>query len=100
MLGDQLAEGGPFEWTRGDDALVGSVIDDFPTFGIIVSGADRLSQHGPQLAAAPQITTQDRDKTQRVQGCHGVITSAGACKWEFCTIFAINREPATHDSMP
>jgi sec-independent protein translocase protein TatC len=47
-------------------ALIGSVIDDFPTFGEIGSVAERFAEFG-QPASAPQGALQERGKSQRAE---------------------------------
>ena len=48
------------EWSIGDRALIGAVVDDFPTFGVVRAVADRFAEVGSESAAAPQVFSQDR----------------------------------------
>ena len=55
MFGDQLVERFAGEWAVGDDALIGAMVDDFPTFGVAFAVADGFSQHRAKAAAAPNV---------------------------------------------
>ena len=48
------------EWSVGDRALIGAVVNDLPTFGVVRAVADRLTELGSEAAATPQIFSQDR----------------------------------------
>jgi hypothetical protein len=47
------------QWAVGDDALIVSMVHDFPAFGIIITGADRFAQRRAQSSSAPQVLSQD-----------------------------------------
>jgi hypothetical protein len=60
VLGHYFVERFAGEWTGFDDALIGAVVDDFPTFGVVVGGADRFRKQCAQAAAAPEVLLQNR----------------------------------------
>ena len=53
----------PTERPVSDRALVGAVIDDFPTFGVVLSVADRFAELRAKPTTAPQVLAQDRLKS-------------------------------------
>ena len=63
VLGHKLVQRRAGERPVGDDALVGAVIDNFPTLGVVVAVADRLAELG-KAPAAPQVFAQDRFESQ------------------------------------
>ena len=50
-----------------DDALVRAVIGDFPAFGPIVAGRQRLAERGFQPPPPPKVWPQNRAKTKRIE---------------------------------
>ena len=67
---NQFAQGRTGQRPLVDDALIRAVIADFPTLGIIVARADRLSQAGFQAAVPPEIATHEQTKTKRIKRDH------------------------------
>ena len=55
----------------GDDALIGAVVDDFPTLGVAVAVADGLAEHGAQAAAAPDVLFEKRLEAEWFERHHG-----------------------------
>jgi hypothetical protein len=43
------------EWPIGDRALIGAVVDNLPTFRVVLAVTDRFAEIGSEAAAAPQI---------------------------------------------
>ena len=60
VVRDQLAELHSAQLAERNHALIRAMVDDFPTFRVILACADRLVQNRSQPAATPKITTEQR----------------------------------------
>ena len=76
-LANQFAQRRAGQRPLVDDALVRAVIADFPTLGIIVARAERLSQAGFQAAVPPQIAADEQAKTKRIKRDHRAVFPCG-----------------------
>ena len=47
VLNYEIVQSCPGERPVGDDALIGAVIDDLPTFGVVIAVAERLAELRP-----------------------------------------------------
>src|SRR3954447_15885969 len=59
------------QWSIGDGALVGAVVDDFPTFGVVLAFTDWFAEIGSETPAAPQVFSQDWIESKRRKWVHG-----------------------------
>jgi hypothetical protein len=49
----------PDQWPLGDNALIGPMVDDLPTFGAALHVAEWLAKLRGKPAATPQVVPQD-----------------------------------------
>ena len=67
MLVDQLSERQFAKRAVADHTLIVAMIDDFPTFCIIISLSDRFTELGSQSAAAPEMSFEERLKAEGIE---------------------------------
>ena len=76
MFANQLTERAVGEWTVSDDALVLTMVDDFPAFGGGLV-ASVFAENGPQAVSAPEIATKERRELERIPIGHERVTFEG-----------------------
>jgi hypothetical protein len=66
MIADEFGKCDAGQRTGDNTALVLTVVNDLPTFGIVVAFTDRFTQHRTQSAAAPDVAAKDGLEAERV----------------------------------
>jgi hypothetical protein len=70
MVGDKVVQRFSGEWAVGHDALVFAVVDEFPTFGIVIARADRLVQHIAEPSPTPDVASKQWLKSKWIKQRH------------------------------